>query len=462
MGDDNTEINKELEDIQEDEVKYDSDGVARGQSPGRPPSATGSIGSSGSVASSGSGSRGKRRSWKKPKDKPKRPLSAYNIFFKHERSRIVEGRADNPTPEEIIISIEQILSTSRETRRHRKTHGRISFGDLARKIAEQWKTVDKDRKAVFEHYAEIDMRRYRKELRAWKERKEQQSLTGSSHTSSISSLEAGLEDEAELSLDQIGHSSHSNSLGGSFSNSFNNSFGPRPNLNSSFSSIDSSEVSLLEPIPINDMIRNSGSSLPNLGMEVGVPVPGIVPSNNVFQSMQNNNMQNMQPRDIQLFNQQQQLLQNMQFGQPQGQGGQNFPANDLHQERQSLEQQRQQLLILQQQQQLLQQQLIQQQNNLRIQQGQLAQQQANFALSSQGAVPQAQVSMNQPNNMPGDAGGGTESMVRPSETMSQMNASESMVRPPETMSQMNASEDIGGNDLLESFIQNLDLSPSVE
>lgn len=445
MGDDNTEINKELEDILEDEVKYDSDGVARGQSPGRPPSATGSIGSSGSVASSGSGSRGKRRSWKKPKDKPKRPLSAYNIFFKHERSRIVEGRADNPTPEEIILSIEQILSTSRETRRHRKTHGRISFGDLARKIAEQWKTVDKDRKAVFEHYAEIDMRRYRKELRAWKEKKEQQSLTGSSHTSSISSLEAGLEDETELSLDQIGHSSHSNSLGGSFSNSFNNSFGPRPNLNSSFSSIDSSEVSLLEPIPINDMIRNSGSSLPNLGMEVGVPVPGIVPSNNVFQSMQNNNMQNMQPRDIQLFNQQQQLLQNMQFGQPQGQG-QNFPGNDLHQERQSLEQQRQQLLILQQQQQLLQQHLIQQQNNLRIQQGQLAQQQANFALSSQAAIPQAPVSMNQTNNMPGDAGGGTESTVR----------------PPVTMSQMDSSEDIGGNDLLESFIQNLDLSPSVE
>ena len=261
-------VDKELVNILENEAtNYDSDGVARGQSPGRPPSANSSVGSVGSKDS-----RGKRRTWKKPKDKPKRPLSAYNIFFKHERSRIVEGREEDGSAEEVIRSIENILSTSRETRRHRKTHGRISFGDLARKIAEKWKGIVPEHKAVFEHYAELDMRRYRKELKIWKDKKEAGETldgAGSAHDST-----SGGSVPSEFSIEQ--HIMGSQGGGGAGSDA---AWAPRKNfydqMNSSFSSSCSVDSELsMEPIPIGDMLMNARPNFHNSMPTLDTSIPG--------------------------------------------------------------------------------------------------------------------------------------------------------------------------------------------
>jgi hypothetical protein len=271
------EIDKELDDIQEDKVHYDSDGAPRARSPGRCPSVSG-----GSVSSSNSGSKGKRRTWKKPKDKPKRPLSAYNIFFKLQRSRIVEGKPEEYSAEEAIQSIEGILSTSRETRRHRKTHGQISFGDLARKIAEKWKGIGAEQKAVFEHYAELDMRRYRVEVKNWKDKKEAEAQSGADgNTNSMNDSFSSLGSEAEYGLDNLlGSSQHSNS---------DDAWAPRPNfydsMNSSFTSVGS-ELSL-EPIPIGDMLRNARPNMHASMPNINTGIPGFVDAATSSQLMGN-------------------------------------------------------------------------------------------------------------------------------------------------------------------------------
>jgi hypothetical protein len=59
-------------------------------------------------------------------DKPKRPLTAYNVFFKLNPSRIINGLSGVGTIDKVkIASIETIVSTStqpRETRSNRKSH----------------------------------------------------------------------------------------------------------------------------------------------------------------------------------------------------------------------------------------------------------------------------------------------------------------------------------------------------
>jgi hypothetical protein len=175
----------------------------------------------------------------------------------HTRTRIVEGHTE-ARPEEIIRSIEWILTKSSEKRRHRKTHGRISFGDLARTIADKWKTVDPQRKAIFDQYAEVDMRRYRTELKLWKEKKEREAEAASkggsgslnrtsfnSVNNSFSSVDPNDTDSPiEVPSQQRDRASWQT----------RNQSSIHESLNSSYVSVDSCESELsLEPMPINAM-----------------------------------------------------------------------------------------------------------------------------------------------------------------------------------------------------------------
>ncbi len=269
----------------------------------------GSVGSSGSKSSAKSASKRKtatkRRSWKKPKDKPKRPLSAYNIFFKHTRSRIVEGLSEQGTTEETIAAIEGIVANSTETRKHRKTHGQISFGDLARTIADKWKTIDKNHRALFDHYAALDMKRYRRDVSIWKAKKEAEALAASGEGGPRSSMNLDVSGNSYLTDSQV-----TIEVGENYSD-WNT---PQARaFTSSFNSVDSEDdYGLVEPLPIdlhesqNGMIGNSVPSYIDGSSNVNMMMPdntsSMNHSNNGYSP--GNNMQNRKLQDIWMKNRQ--------------------------------------------------------------------------------------------------------------------------------------------------------------
>ena len=177
---------------------------------------------------SGGKKQKKTRSKKKP-GQPRRPLSAYNIFFSEERARIIKSMEEEMGADEALdeggdeedpgtaptrddsasgplkkrrLSLEstgrssacssptlsgnevgavagqkaqQILldrrvnpaGPGRSKRLHRRTHGRIGFQDLARLIGQRWKTLPADRMDEYKRLAEIDTKRYKEDMVVW-------------------------------------------------------------------------------------------------------------------------------------------------------------------------------------------------------------------------------------------------------------------------------------------------------
>lgn len=114
----------------------------------------------------------KRPTKKKPKDKPKRPLSAYNYFFKEEREKILRVvLAEDPTKVENPPESEDYLSEE-TIGRLKKEGGKVSFEEMGKLIGQRWKNIDPDRLAKYSEMASEDTERYKKEMQSYNGRQE--------------------------------------------------------------------------------------------------------------------------------------------------------------------------------------------------------------------------------------------------------------------------------------------------
>jgi len=152
-----------------------------------------------------------RKRKKKPHGMPKRPLTAYNLFFQAERARILDGegtleheeKADDTTIpdvtemsaedkfllESVQILIGDIPTTSQTTetqpgnntdssvlssvskRKKRTPHGKIGFSDLGKCIGSRWKSLPPHEKKKYQDLAQQESERYQEEMKKFKDAK---------------------------------------------------------------------------------------------------------------------------------------------------------------------------------------------------------------------------------------------------------------------------------------------------
>jgi hypothetical protein len=128
--------------------------------------------------------------WKKPKDMPRRPLSAYNLFFKSERERLIASIHEDCTP---------------DTRKG-KSAG-IGFAALAREIAKKWKSLGESDRVSYERQAEAEKQRYTDEISVWKKsQKSEQRLKAQAESQVTSTLTNVVQNHENIHNNMVGTS----------------------------------------------------------------------------------------------------------------------------------------------------------------------------------------------------------------------------------------------------------------
>ena len=105
--------------------------------------------------------------------------SAEPSTIPHQRALVATS---SPSAIQTIRTLQKIIVRSRgqtkgtadkakSSRSHTKTHGKISFVDLAKTVAKKWKELDQASKAVYNAFADMERNLYKEKVKAWERRK---------------------------------------------------------------------------------------------------------------------------------------------------------------------------------------------------------------------------------------------------------------------------------------------------
>lgn len=127
---------------------------------------------SNSCAETPSGKKGKET------DRPKRPLSAYNLFFRKQRELLLRQIPDSDSKGGSVDDNNDDEDKKPPARRNRnpgrpKPHGKIKFEEMGKMIGAKWKRLTDHEKEPYHREAAMLKEIYSKEKEKWNERHQQ-------------------------------------------------------------------------------------------------------------------------------------------------------------------------------------------------------------------------------------------------------------------------------------------------